>query len=130
MENKRPVKKRRRIHRGRACGCLILVLIFVFIICGISGCAKKLKAGKYSKTMLRFNIGFIFITSILSISGVLLLLSTNNDFIKYKKSLNKYILVLLFMQLWALLATIVNNNYNLLILDKNQYICFLLIKKL
>lgn len=51
---------------------------------------KKLKAGKYSKTMLRFNIGFIFITSILSISGVLLLLSTNNDFIKYKK-INDYI---------------------------------------
>ena len=50
MENKRPVKKRRRIHRGRACGCLILVLIFVFIICGISGCVKKLKAGKVTDT--------------------------------------------------------------------------------
>lgn len=46
MENKIPVVKRRRVHRGRVCGCLILIFIFVFIICGISGCVKKLKAGK------------------------------------------------------------------------------------
>ncbi len=47
MENKIPVvKKKRRVHRGRACGCLILVFIFVFIISGISGCVKKLEAGK------------------------------------------------------------------------------------
>lgn len=47
MENKvHSVRKKRRVHRGRACGCLILAVIFILIINGISGCVKKLEKSK------------------------------------------------------------------------------------